>query len=126
FRKITIETNSGGKFVAQEVERLSRENGGLISVEYKSNAGAGARAKKVRVLATLIPKYELKAIFHRRDGLTSVLEEEIILENPPHDDLLDALSMAVEVSKPPMKTKTYIDEEQKVITDSRFGGRAGR
>jgi predicted phage terminase large subunit-like protein len=126
FRRIKIETNAGGKFVAQEIERLSRENGGLISVIHKANAGANVRSKEVRVLATVIPKYELKSIFHRKDGLFSVLEEEIVLDNPPHDDLLDALAMAIEDAKPPIKSINYFDEQQKVITDVRFGGRSGR
>lgn len=126
FRKIIIESNSGGKLVAQEVERLSREAGGLISVQTKSNAGFGAKSKLMRQYAIVNPKYELKSVFHRKDGLTSVLEEELILERPAHDDLVDALGMAMEQLKPPMKSRTYLDNEQKVITDTRFGGRRGR
>lgn len=123
FRKIKIETNAGGKLVANEIERLSRENGGAISVEGKSNTGVSAKSKAMRQYAVVNPKYELKSIFHRRDGLTSILEEEIILERPPHDDLVDALGMALEDAKPPMKSRQYLDTEHKVITDSRFGGR---
>ena len=104
--------------------RLSRLNGGLISVEHKSNAGCGANSKALRQYAIVNPKYELKAVFHRRDGLTSVLEEELILERPPHDDLADALGMALENAKPPMKQREFLDKEHKVITDARFGGRA--
>ena len=126
FRKIKIETNAGGKLVANEVERISRENGGTISVDHKPNAGARAKSKAMRQYAVVNPKYELKSIFHRRDGLTSVLEEEIVLERPPHDDLVDALGMALEDAKPPMKQRHYVDTEQKVITHERFGGRSSR
>lgn len=126
FRKIKIETNAAGKLVANEVERLARENGGHISVNHKSHAGGGAKSKALRQYAIVNPKYELKSIFHRRDGLTSILEEELILERPPHDDLADALGMALEDAKPPMKQRQFLDKEHKVITDARFGGRAGR
>jgi len=126
FRRIVVESNSGGKFVAQELERLSREAGGIISVKTKSNSGAGAKSKLMRQYAIVNPKYELKSVFHRRDGLCSVLEEELILERPPHDDLVDALGMALEEIKIPMKSRQYLDSEQKVITDPRFGGRRGR
>ena len=126
FRKIKVETNSGGKLVANELERLARENGGLISVDTKSHTGVGSMSKHMRQYAIVNPKYELKAIFHRRDGLTSILEEEIILERPPHDDMVDALGLCLEDARPPMKTKKYIDNEQKVISDIRFGGRSGR
>lgn len=126
FRKITIETNAGGKFVAQEVERLSREAGGVISVDHKSRGGAGEKSKLMRQYAIVNPKYELKSVFHRRDGLTSIYEEELILERPPHDDLVDAVGLAMEKIKKPMKSRQYLDEDKKVITDSRFGGRRGR
>jgi len=126
FRKIVVETNAGGKLVAQEIQRLSRESGGLISVESKSNAGFGAKSKLMRQYALVNPKYELQAVFHRRDGLTSVLEEELVLERPPHDDLVDALGMAIEHIKIPSKSRHYLDDDKKVITDARFGGRRGR
>lgn len=126
FRKLIVESNSAGKLVAQEIERLSREAGGLISVQTKSNAGFGTQSKKMRQYAIVNPKYELKSVFHRRDGLTSILEEEIVLERPPHDDLVDAVGMAMEHLKPPMKSRQYLDDDKKVITDSRFGGRRGR
>lgn len=126
FRKIVVESNAGGKLVAQEIERLSREAGGLISVQTKANAGFGAKSKLMRQYAIVNPKYELKSVYHRRDGLSSILEEELVLERPPHDDLVDALGMAMENLKPPMKQKQYLDSDKKVITDSRFGGRIGR
>lgn len=126
FRKIKIETNAGGKLVANEIQRLSRENGGLISVDTAHVSGTNAKSKALRQYAIVNPKYELKSIFHRRDGLTSVLEEELILERPPHDDLADALAMALEIAKPPMKQRMFLDTEQKVITNVRFGGRSGR
>jgi len=126
FKKIKIETNAGGKLVKNEIERLARENGGLLSVDSKSHTGVNAKSKILRQYAIVNPKYELKSIFHRRDGLTSILEEELILERPPHDDLADALGMALEDCKPPMKRRTYMDSEQKVITNTRFGGRGGR
>lgn len=126
FRKIKIETNAGGKLVAQEIERMARQNGGVLSVEYKSNAGFGAKSKALRQYAVVNPKYELKSVFHRKDGLFSVLEEELVLERPPHDDLVDAVGMAMEDAKPPVKVRQYLDFDKKVITDSRFGGRSGR
>lgn len=126
FRQITIESNAGGKFVAQEIEALARKNGGYISVKYKNNSGFGAKSKQLRQYAIVNPKYELKSVYHRTDGLFSVLEEELVLERPPHDDLVDALGMAMEDAKPPMKTRNYLDEDQVVITDVRFGGRRGR
>lgn len=126
FRKITVETNAGGKLIAQEVQRLSREAGSVISVESKSNAGFGAKSKLMRQYAIVNPKYELQTIWHRRDGLISVLEEELVLERPPHDDLVDALGMALENIRIPTKSRKYLDEDKKVITDARFGGRRGR
>ena len=126
FRKITVESNSAGKIIAKEIERLSREAGGLISVDIKSNAGFGVKSKKLRQYAIVNPKYELGIVYHKKGGLTPELEEELILERPQHDDLVDALGMAMEKAKAPMKHRTYLDKDRKVITDTRFGGRRGR
>lgn len=126
FRKVIVESNAGGKLVAQEIQRLARENGGLLSVDTKANAGFGAKSKIMRQYAVVNPKYELMSVYHRRDGLTHTLEEELILERPPHDDLVDALGMAMEAIKAPMKTREYLDSDKKVVTDPRFGGRRGR
>lgn len=128
FRKIRIETNAGGMFVKQELERMIRENGNSLSVDGKATVNNAGR-KGERHAATLEWRYDGKKIWHYRGGLTSEYEEQVILDKPKHDDLVDAVVAAIEISKAPGRrttpsTTTVIDEN--VFYDNRFGGRRGR
>jgi predicted phage terminase large subunit-like protein len=126
FKKIRVETNAGGQFVKNELERLIRQNGNALSVEGKATQRNSGN-KLERKAATLEWRYDAKTIWHFKGGLTSELEDQVILQKPRHDDLVDALIAAIEISKPPGKRR-YLDdlEDTNVIYDSRFGGRRGR
>jgi hypothetical protein len=127
FRKIRVETNAGGTFVKQELERFIRQNGNQLSVEGKPTVKAQG-AKPERHAATLEWRYDQKKVWHYRGGLVPDLEDQIILTKPRHDDLVDAFVAAIEISKPPGKRvtspTTFIEEN--VYYDTRFGGRRGR
>lgn len=128
FRTIRVETNSGGKFVEQELKNRVRMNGINLAVEGKP-ATRNQGTKQERLAAILEPRYANQSILHFRGGLISVFEEEVILERPAHDDLADAVCIAISLSKPPASqsiSKFYLDEHKKVVTDSRFGGRKAR
>ena len=71
--------------------------------------------------AILNPLYENMAVFHYRGGHCQTLEEELVLEHPPHDDVMNAVADAFEISVPPSRTQRSNDNN--VVTfDSRFGG----
>jgi predicted phage terminase large subunit-like protein len=127
FKKVRVETNAGGQFVAQELERLIRQNGNVLSVEGKSTQKAAGN-KLERKAATLEWRYADKKVWHFRAGLTSELEDQIILDRPRHDDLADAFVAAIEISKPPGKRTTNVVSinETELYYDRRFGGRRGR
>ena len=125
FRKIRIETNAGGKFVAQEVERMIRQNGGNLVVEGRATTKHDGK-KQERHAAIAEARYHNKTIWHYKGGYTSVLEEQVIQERPPHDDILDALCAAIEISKPPAKRRETVTNETKIIYNTKFGGRRGR
>lgn len=128
FRHIQIETNAGGKFVEQELKSRIRLNGDSLAVKGKhSHRNEGT--KQERHAAMLEPRYANQSVFHFRGGLIGVYEEEVVLERPPHDDMVDAVCSAIEIAKPPAKKNrswAYTDESKTVITDSRFGGRRAR
>lgn len=128
FRNMIVETNSGGKFVEQELKNRIRLNGDNLAVNGRHTTRNDG-TKKERAAAILEPRYANDSVFHIRSGFTSIYEEELILERPPHDDLLDAVCSAVSIAKPPAKNnmkKFYLDSEKKVVADSRFGGRRAR
>lgn len=128
FRHIRVETNAGGKFVAQELKNRIRINGDSLAVEGK-HASRNEGTKQERHAAILEPRYANQSVFHFRGGLIGVYEDEVVLERPPHDDMIDAVCSAIDISKPPAKKHkswNYMDDNKKVITDSRFGGRRAR
>lgn len=128
FRQIQVETNAGGKFVEQELKNRIRINGDSLAVIGK-HSSRNQGTKQERIAAILEPRYANQSVYHFKGGLIGVYEEELILERPPHDDLLDAVCSAIQIAKAPSKqniTRFYLDNQQKVISDSRFGGRRAR
>lgn len=122
FRQITVETNNGGKIVKTYLEDEIRREGGVLVVEGKASVSHQG-SKTERIEQALTPRYRNKTIYHYKGGLTSKLEEELILPRPSHDDLKDVLAMCVSVSKPPLKRNHSIKRNRtNVVPLSRFGG----
>ena len=126
FKKIRVETNAGGVFVKQELERLIRQNGNVLSVEGRPTVKSMG-SKKERKGAALEWRYNDQKIWHFRGGLTSDFEDQVIMDRPKNDDLVDAFVAALDIAKPPGKrTETTRVMETNVVYDRRFGGRRGR
>lgn len=53
--------------------------------------------------------------------MTEILESELKMLNPPHDDVKDALHSAVRIMRVPAKHDSR-RQRSNVITHSRFGG----
>lgn len=122
FRKIRVESNAAGKIIANELRDMIRKNGDSVAVEDKALTSHDEK-KQVRHAAILEPRYENNTILHFKGGLISEYEDQVILERPPHDDLLDAVCGAIEISKPPSQRQ---QSKAKVIpftvASNRFGG----
>lgn len=128
FRKITVETNSIGKQVKKALENLIYENGIRLVVDGQHKSWRDG-SKQERHAAYLEPKYRQGKVFHYKGGLIPELEEQIILARPRHDDLEDALCIAVENARPPGKGIDYSvlsGKASNVVTHERFGGRRRR
>jgi predicted phage terminase large subunit-like protein len=128
FKKIRVETNAGGQFVKNEMERLVRQNGETLSVEGKAtvkNQGSKAERKG----ATLEWRYADQKVFHYKGGLMNEFEDQIILQRPKHDDLCDAFVAAIDIAKPPGK-RVYSNNIRVIDTgtsyNKKFGGRRSR
>jgi acetylornithine/succinyldiaminopimelate/putrescine aminotransferase len=73
--------------------------------------------------ATLIPRYDNMQVYHYRGGNTQVLEDELVSQNPPHDDVKDALTTAIEHAVKPAQQMRNRKQEGNVVFHQRFGGR---
>jgi len=83
-----------------------------------------ARFKEERILATLEPKYANRQMWHYRGGNIQILEEELMFQNPAHDDVKDALAAAVDLVLAPVDLFKMKKEntEHEFQFHSRFGG----
>lgn len=127
FKKIVVETNNAGKIVKNQIEHLVRQNGDWLEVEGKPHTSHSGK-KEERIAQAVEPKYRTGSIFHFKGGYIKLLEEELILNRPAHDDLKDALAMAIEHSKPPRKSVGLVNKRtgtDNVYKMSRWGGRRG-
>jgi hypothetical protein len=67
-------------------------------------------------------------MWHYEGGYTQVLEDELILARPAHDDIKDALASAVSIAVRPAGSKSAGIEDffSKGFGKSKFGGVAYR
>ena len=128
FRKLVVETNAGGQFVKNELDRLVRQNGEVLAIEGKP-AIKQQGSKSERKGATLEWRYADQRIWHFRGGLIAEFEDQIILDRPKNDDMADAFVSAILIAKPPGK-RTYASNVRVMDTNTtynkRFGGRRSR
>jgi hypothetical protein len=75
--------------------------------------------------AILEPRYTNQSMLHYRGGNCELLEEELVLQNPPHDDIKDCLASVIEIAVPPVGHRERIPgsvQGSNVSFHPRFGG----
>ena len=121
FRKMRAEISVAQKTIVTSLRDLYiKPRGLLLSIdEYRPTRGDGD--KQERIAAILEPRYVNQQIWHYKGGNCQLLEDELILKRPPHDDIKDALANACEIAIAP---KQYMNMERSNVVKfhSRFGG----
>jgi hypothetical protein len=126
FNKIRAETSVAQKAIVNELKRnYIARNGLALSIdEYRPTRAEGS--KEERIEATLKPRYENSQMYHYDGGNCQILEEELVLRHPPHDDVKDALTAAIDISVAPTSSfygnKSKGRQMREMNTHSRFGG----
>tara|TARA_Y100000034_G_scaffold136090_1_gene210746 strand:- start:144 stop:1727 length:1584 start_codon:yes stop_codon:yes gene_type:complete len=125
FRKIRAECTAGQKAIVKELKSsYITPNGLALSIEEHTPTRASG-SKEERMTAILDPRYENLSIWHYRGGHCQILEDELVLTHPPHDDVKNAVADAIEIAVPPARM-TRASNENVVEFNSRFGGVAVR
>lgn len=121
FRKIRMEMTAAQSVVIKEIKDMYLRPQGLnLSIdEHHPTARLGS--KEERMMAILQPRYANKSIWHYRGGNCQSLEEELRVRHPVHDDMMDALAQAIEISVAP-KDLGKMRHTDNVIYHPRFGG----
>jgi Terminase RNaseH-like domain len=125
FKVVRCEVSAAQQAIVTDLKQsyIVANNLPLSVDEYRPMKGDGAKEERIR--ATLEPKYDNQQIWHFLGGATAELEEELLSAKPKHDDLKDALTAAIDVSVPPMKSKET-NTANNIVWNSRFGGVAFR
>jgi len=125
FRKLRAEVSVAQEVIVEDLKNnYIKPHGLVLAVE-----GHRPMTKKEdRMLAVLQPRYHNDQIFHYRGGNCELLEEELVLQKPPHDDIKDALTNAIEICVAPsfMSLAHYINPSKprpsEEYAHKRFGG----
>jgi phage terminase large subunit-like protein len=123
FRKIRCEVTSAQAVIVKDLkENYIRTHGLALSVEeFKPNRHMGS--KEERLEAILQPRYSNRQIWHYMGGNCQVLEEELVLQNPAHDDCKDALASCIDACVPPtMARRASTTNNLNTLIHGRFGG----
>ena len=126
FRKLRAEVTAAQEPIVRDLkESYIRPNGLALAIdEYRPTRHQGS--KEERIAAILQPKYQNKQMWHYSGGNIAYLEEELVMQNPPHDDIKDCLASVVDVAIAPsysnmvqqLKMKSVLSE----FAHPRFGG----
>ena len=122
FRKARVEVSVAQAAIVRDLkDSYIRPRGiPLVLDEYRPSRHEGNKEERIR--ATTLPRYENKSVWHYRGGNCQILEDELIASKPEHDDILDALTAAIDIAKPPLGRHHRKSKRENVIYHSRFGG----
>tara|TARA_R110000868_G_scaffold395813_2_gene667750 strand:- start:5765 stop:7342 length:1578 start_codon:yes stop_codon:yes gene_type:complete len=126
FRKLRAEVSVAQAVIVNDLKNnYIRPYGLALSIDdHRPNRHQGN--KEERMKATLEPKYNNQQIWHFRGGNCQLLEEELMLTHPPHDDIKDCLTSAIDVAIAPAGDRgsghPSLLQDSGLRTHSRFGG----
>jgi hypothetical protein len=126
FRKLRAEVNVAQQVIVNTLKTEHiRKHGLALSIDEHRPTAASGR-KEERLAATLYPRYQNYQMWHYRGGNCQILEDELVAERPPHDDVKDTLMCAVDVAVAPMHNvsayNSRLEEIRQNQKRNRFGG----
>lgn len=121
FKRLVAETTAAQQAIVKSLKQDYFAPYGLTIkvIEVKPTRAQGS--KEERMEAVLVPLYENQQVYHYRGGNCQILEDELVSNNPPHDDCKDSLANAIEHAVRPAQMQ--VKQESNVVYHSRFGGR---
>ncbi len=123
FKKIRAEVTVAQQIIVNDIKDYVKKEGLRLSIDpYRPSRHEGS--KEERIAATLEHRYDNQAVWHYKGGYTQILEEELVLSRPPHDDIKDALASAVQIAVKPKQSRGAKDFgfDNVIPTHRRFGG----
>lgn len=121
FRKLRMEVTAAQSVIVKDLkDNYIRAHGLALSIEDNMPR---LKSKEERIEAVLQSKYANHQMWHYVGGNCELLEEELVLQKPPHDDIKDSLASCVETAVAPAKMSSH---KNKIVADGyyhpKFGG----
>jgi hypothetical protein len=101
FKKLRAEVTVAQQIIVNDIKRRFKEGGVFIKFD-EARPTPNQGTKEERMAAILEPRYQQQAVWHYRGGHIPVLEEELMLARPPHDDIKDCLASVMEIAQRPI------------------------
>jgi len=122
FKKMRAEVTVAQQAIVRSIkeDHIKRLGLQLKVDEYRPSRHEGT--KEERISATLEPRYDNLGMWHYKGGNCSLLEEEMTMTHPPHDDIKDALCAAVDIAQAPSHGRSRNIQKTNVVYNTRFGG----
>ena len=118
FRKLRAEVTAAQAVIVKDLkENYIKQYGLALSID----ESRPTRNKEDRIVATLQAKYTNLQMWHYPGGNCSLLEEELVQQKPPHDDIKDCLASCIEICVAPSDSSRHTRQTNNVVYN-RFGG----
>jgi phage terminase large subunit-like protein len=124
FKKMRCEAVAAQRLIVQQFKDYMRGQSIVFTVDEYFPPKTMNKAE--RIASILEPRYQNNQIYHYQGGNCQVLEEELLMNNPEHDDVKDCIAAAVEIAKPTIGNTRWGRKDNVVSFNSKFGGVAYR
>lgn len=115
--KLLAEVDGQQNLVVEQVKDTNRARGVYYTVDKEKHQDD----KTIRTMSTLEPRYSAGELYHYRGGNCQVLEDELTMARPPHDDVRDAIAAAVGIAVAP-SIRHRVQDDNGLTFNSKFGG----
>lgn len=120
FRKLRAEVVAAQRLIVEQFREYMRKQNILFTIEEYNPPRT--MKKEERIASILEPRYTNQMIWHYKGGNCQTLEEELLMNQPEHDDLKDALAAVVEIAKAPIGRSGSWGKKEQNVYHARFGG----
>lgn len=120
FRRLRAEVTAAQSLVVQQLKDHMRSANLPISID--EHRPGPTRNKEERMRLALEPRYNNQTIWHYKGGNCQILEEELVVQHPEHDDVKDTLAAVVEIATGPSAKMQNKLQDVGLNYSSRFGG----
>lgn len=122
FKKLRAEVTVAQAVIVRDLKDKMKEEGLSLSIdEHRPTRNEGTKAE--RIASALEHRYENQHMWHFKGGYIDMLEDQLVLARPSHDDIKDALASAVEIAiKPKRLNRDDMAGVSNIQYHPRFGG----